>query len=57
MSTGLSNTEIARTLVISLETVKTHVGNLFTKLNVANRTQAVIAAYETGIVTPGTADT
>jgi DNA-binding NarL/FixJ family response regulator len=55
MSTGLSNTEIARTLVISLETVKTHVGNVFTKLDAANRTQAVIIAYETGIVTPGTA--
>jgi len=51
MATGLSNAEIAQTLVISLETVKTHVGNLFTKLDAANRTQAVIAAYETGIVT------
>ncbi len=56
MATGLSNTEIARQLVISLETVKTHVGNLFTKLGAANRTQAVITAYETGIVTPATAD-
>ncbi|GII77784.1 DNA-binding response regulator [Sphaerisporangium rufum] len=53
MATGLSNTEISQRLVISLETVKTHVGNLFTKLDAANRTQAVIIAYETGIVTPG----
>jgi DNA-binding NarL/FixJ family response regulator len=57
MATGRSNTEIAQTLVISLETVKTHVGNVFTKLDAANRTQAVIIAYETGIVTPGTPDT
>ena len=57
IATGLSNTEIAQTLVISPETVKTHVGNLFTKLDAANRTQAVITAYETGIVSPGMADT
>ncbi|MBP2706241.1 response regulator transcription factor [Microbispora sp. RL4-1S] len=56
MATGRSNTEIARTLVISLETVKTHVANIFNKLDAANRTQAVIIAYETGIVTPGIAD-
>jgi DNA-binding NarL/FixJ family response regulator len=55
MATGLSNTEIAQTLVISLETVKTHVGNIFTKLDAANRTQAVIIAYESGVVTPGSA--
>ena len=55
MATGLSNTDIAGTLVISLETVKTHVGNVFMKLDAANRTQAVIIAYETGIVTPGDA--
>jgi DNA-binding NarL/FixJ family response regulator len=57
MATGRSNTEIAQALVISLETVKTHVGNVFTKLDAANRTQAVVIAYETGIVIPGTADT
>ncbi|MGC4807876.1 response regulator [Micromonospora sp. DT233] len=57
MATGLSNTDIAQTLVISLETVKTHVGNLFAKLDAANRTQAVVIAYETGIVTPGRAGT
>ncbi|MER7003498.1 response regulator transcription factor [Dactylosporangium sp. NPDC000555] len=53
IAAGLSNTGIATTLVISLETVKTHVGNVFAKLGAANRTQAVIIAYETGIVTPG----
>ncbi|MGA8117397.1 MAG: response regulator transcription factor [Actinocatenispora sp.] len=53
MATGLSNSDIARTLVISVETVKTHVGNVFAKLGAANRTQAVIVAYETGVVTPG----
>lgn len=55
MATGLSNRDIAADLVISLETVKTHVGNVFAKLGAANRTQAVIIAYETGVVTPGAA--
>src|SRR5579871_6277137 len=50
---GLSNTEIATTLVISESTVKTHVGRIFTKLNVHDRAQAVVLAYETGLVTPG----
>jgi len=39
-------------LVVGVETVKTHVGNVFAKLGAANRTQAVIAAYESGLVTP-----
>jgi DNA-binding NarL/FixJ family response regulator len=52
VAAGLSNTEIAGRLVISLETVKTHVGNVLTKLGATNRTQAVIAAYESGLVAP-----
>jgi DNA-binding CsgD family transcriptional regulator len=39
--------------VISLETVKTHVGNIFTKLGAGNRSQAVVIAYEAGVVRPG----
>jgi DNA-binding NarL/FixJ family response regulator len=52
MAAGLANAEIAGRLVVSAETVKTHVGNVLTKLGVRNRTQAVIVAYETGFVTP-----
>lgn len=53
MATGLSNPEIARSLVVSLETVKTHVGNVLTKLGAQNRTHAVVIAYESGLVVPG----
>jgi DNA-binding NarL/FixJ family response regulator len=55
MAAGLSNLDIATLLVISLETVKTHVSNVFTKLGAQNRTQAVILAYESGLVVPGSA--
>ena len=52
MTTGLSNPEIAGQLVVGVETVKTHVGNVLAKLGVRDRTQAVIAAYESGFVVP-----
>ncbi len=50
---GSSNRDIAAELVISLETVKTHVGNIFGKLGAANRSHAVVIAYEAGVVRPG----
>lgn len=52
---GLSNTEIAENLQVSLPTVKTHIGRLLTKLSARDRAQLVIAAYETGLVTPAAA--
>ncbi|PZG19972.1 DNA-binding response regulator, partial [Micromonospora craterilacus] len=47
---GLSNDEIARALTISVKTVKTHIGNLLTKLGARDRAQLVIAAYESDLV-------
>ncbi|MFD0852758.1 response regulator transcription factor, partial [Actinomadura adrarensis] len=50
---GMSNAEIADALHLGTETVKTHVSAILAKLGVRDRIQAVIAAYESGFITPG----
>ncbi|MEU3500866.1 response regulator transcription factor [Streptomyces hundungensis] len=53
MGRGLSNTELAREFTLSEATVKTHVARIFAKLSLRDRAQAVVLAYETGLVSPG----
>jgi DNA-binding NarL/FixJ family response regulator len=53
IATGLSNDEIAQELFLSAATVKTHVNRVFAKTGVRDRAQAVVAAYESGLVAPG----
>ena len=52
IATGMSNSEIAGTLAISEWTVKTHVASILRKLGLRDRTQVVVAAYESGLVKP-----
>ncbi|SEK60390.1 regulatory protein, luxR family [Blastococcus sp. DSM 46786] len=52
---GLTNEDIARTLFIAEATVKTHVNRILAKLGLRGRVQAVVLAYETGLIIPGEA--
>ncbi len=57
MARGLSNSEIATELILGETTIKTHVGRILMKLGARDRVQAVIAAYEAGVISPGDAST
>ena len=57
LAKGLSNTEIAEQLYLGEATIKTHVGRVLMKLNLRDRVQAVVLAYESGLITPGESPT
>jgi DNA-binding NarL/FixJ family response regulator len=56
LAKGLSNSEVAAHFQLSGATVKTHVTRILSKLGLRDRAQAVVVAYETGLITPGDSD-